>query len=312
MEYTKNNKFGIHIIDESDLNDAASLVNSNGGEWGYVTLVIREDEMDVERWTRAFNQMKELKLIPIIRIATLQYKGTWVKPIMSHSQKWADFLGSLPWPTKKRYVVLFNEPNHSYEWGGEVNPREYAQIARRYWEELKKTSFDFFVLPAGLDAAAPNGKGMMDSKDFFDQMALEDPYIFTLFDGWASHSYPNPGFSGSPSENGKMTIRGFEWEINYLSKYDLPSKSPVFITETGWRNQKGNQELIANYYKQAFSEAWNNPHIVAVTPFLLRYDGNPFKEFSWKVPGKDIFYPYYKKVLGISKVAGDPEKAEEL
>jgi len=263
--------------------------------------------LDTARWTAAFNQMKELKLIPIVRIATLQLGGMWVKPTTESADKWAEFLNSLPWPIKKRYVILFNEPNHRVEWGGEINPREYARIARAYWEELKKASFEFAVLPAGLDAAAPNGPTTMDSKDYFDQMVQEDPLIFTLFDGWASHSYPNPGFSGSPSENGKMTIRGFEWELNYLSQYHLPQNSPVFITETGWRNSNNKQEQIASYYQQAFSEAWNHPNVVAVTPFLLRYDAKPFNTFSWKIPGTDTYYPYYKEVLGISKNAGTPE-----
>ena len=65
-----NNKFGIHVISEQDLEDAANLVNSNDGEWGYVTLVIREDEWDLKRWNEAMHKMAELKLIPIIRIAT--------------------------------------------------------------------------------------------------------------------------------------------------------------------------------------------------------------------------------------------------
>lgn len=303
----KNNRFGIHILDESDLPDAASLVNSNGGSWGYVTFVIRADEMNIDRWSRAFNQMKELKLIPIVRIATIQKDGVWQKADINDAEKWATFLGALPWPTKARYVVLFNEPNHATEWGGTIQPDDYAKIARRYWEELKKNSFDFFVLPAGFDAAAPNGSETMNSQDYFDRMVAADPLIFTLFDGWSSHSYPNPGFSGSPSGNGKMSIRGFEWETNYLSQYHLPNNSPVFITETGWRNNGRDQEAIAQNYKQAFTEAWNNPHVVAVTPFLLRYDNKPFSAFSWKIPGTDRYYPYYSQVLGIAKVAGEPQ-----
>ncbi len=301
-----NNHFGIHILDESDLTDAAKLVNSNGGKWGYVTIVIREDEMNVDRWTRAFNQMKELQVIPIVRIATLQKDGTWVKPDINDAEKWATFLGSLPWPTKARYIVLFNEPNHAGEWGGSIQPDEYAKISRRYWEELKKNSFNFFVLPAGMDAAASDTRDTLNSQEFFDKMEQADPLIFTLFDGWTSHSYPNPGFSGKPSENGKMSVRGFEWEVNYLAKYHLPTNSPVFITETGWRNNGHDQEMIAQNYKQAFTEAWNNPNVIAVTPFLLRYDAKPFNSFSWKIPGTNQYYPYYSQVLGISKVAGEP------
>ena len=205
------------------------------------------------------------------------------------------------------YVVLFNEPNHKTEWGGDINPSEYSDIVRRYWEEFKKNSFDFFNLNAGFDGAAPNGRDTMNSEDYFEKMNDHDPLIFTLFDGWASHSYPNPGFSGSPSDNGKMSIRGFEWETNFVKKYFLSPNTPVFITETGWRNNGKDQEVIADYYRQAFTEAWNVPIVQAVTPFLLRYDAKPFNIFSWKIPGTQNFYPYFKKILGISKIAGEPE-----
>ena len=65
-----NNRFGIHIIDRGDFQPAAELVNSNGGEWGYVTMVIREDQRDTETLQQQFDELREKKLIPIVRIAT--------------------------------------------------------------------------------------------------------------------------------------------------------------------------------------------------------------------------------------------------
>src|SRR3990172_10956744 len=75
-----NNKFGIHLTQEADLEEASKLVNSSGGDWGYVTIVIRKDERDTRRWQNVFNQMRRLHLIPIVRIATMQLDGGWEKP----------------------------------------------------------------------------------------------------------------------------------------------------------------------------------------------------------------------------------------
>ena len=75
-----NNPFGIHILDENDLEDAAKLVNSSGGDWGYVTLVIRKDERNPKRWQEVFDRMRNLHLIPIVRIATRQMDDGWEKP----------------------------------------------------------------------------------------------------------------------------------------------------------------------------------------------------------------------------------------
>lgn len=299
-----NNLFGIHILSENDLNDAAELVNSNGGEWGYVTLVIREDERDVNRWTNAFNKMRELKLIPIVRIATtMQPEGGWRKPTSDQAIPWVDFLDALPWPTKQRHVVLFNEPNHAKEWGGSIEPEEFAFISRHYWEEFKKSNPDYFVLPGALDLAAPNGSQTMNATTFFERMYQADKLIFTIFDGWNSHSYPNPGFSGSPNDTGKMSIRGFKWEIAHLQQYDLLPNTPVFITETGWKH---NSSVVENYIT-AFEQAWTHPNLRAVTPFLLNYSQPPFDIFSWKDPVTNVYRPQYETIKNIPKVAGTPE-----
>ncbi len=301
-----NNKYGIHILNESDLDDAAKLVNGGGGEWGYVTIVIRKDERDSAYWNKMFKRFSELKLIPIVRIATISQGGIWEKPNEKDAGAWAEFLDSLPWPVKNRYVVLFNEPNHAKEWGGEINPKEYSKIVRVYWEELKKASFNFFVLSAGFDAAALNTRETMDSAVFFEEMYKQDELVFTLFDGWASHSYPNPGFMGSPQEDGKMSIRGYDWETNFLYKFGLRRNIPVFITETGWSNLLGESKISENY-RYAFERVWNDERIVAITPFVLNYTSYPFSMFSWINPSTGEYYSYYKVVMEIPKVKGKPE-----
>ncbi len=42
-----NNRFGIHILNPSEVEKAAELVNSSGGDWGYVTIPIRANDRDL-------------------------------------------------------------------------------------------------------------------------------------------------------------------------------------------------------------------------------------------------------------------------
>jgi hypothetical protein len=302
-----NNKFGIHIIDESDLEDAAALVNSNGGEWGYVTIVIREDERDASRWQKIFNEMRRLKLIPIIRIATKLDGPNWEAPKEEEAVNWAGFFNSLNWPVKNRYVVLFNEPNHAKEWGGIVDPAAYANTYRHYRDILKKFSLDFTVLPAALDLAAPTARATMSAEDYYSGMHDEDNFIFTIYDALNSHSYPNPGFSGDVKDTGKTSINGYKWETSFLRNFGLNTDLPVFITETGWI--KSVKSLEENY-KYAFENVWNDEHVVAVTPFLLNYLSTPFSDFSWKDPETKEFEPQYYSVQSITKEKGDPEQKD--
>ena len=295
-----NNKYGIHIISENDLESAEKLVNSSNGSWGYVTFVIREDERDLARWTNVFQKLSELKLIPIVRLATTTQNLSWQKPNTSETKQWAKFLSQLPWPIQNRYIILFNEPNHAKEWGGDINPTEYAHIARIYWEELKKASFDFFVLPAGFDLSATNSKDTLSAESYWQQMFLADELIFTIFDGWNSHSYPNPNFCGNPKDTGRSSLTGYLWETNILeNQYFLLPNTPLFITETGW-----GCDINPNVYQEAFETIWVQPNIVAVTPFILNYEHFPFNHFSWLKNNETT--PTYTLVQSLAKIKGEP------
>lgn len=309
---TTNNKYGIHIVDENDLEEAKKLVNSSGGEWGYVTMVITENDRDAGRWQRTFDRMRRDKIIPIMRLATQAEGDSWKKPTVEDAEAWASFLNELNWVVANRYVILFNEPNHAKEWGGELNPSEYAKVARAFHEKLKTKSDDFFILPAGFDQAARNGGDTMDIAEYYRQMHLSDSTVFALFDGWSIHAYPNPNFSGSPTDAGRRSIKGYEWEMNLLKQYGVSTDLPIFITETGWAHDgAGNRgfispDIVSDYYRTAFTSVWTDPRIVMISPFLLNYQAAPFHQFSWKRVDSPDYYPQYQAVHELPKESGKP------
>ncbi|OGG13315.1 hypothetical protein A2773_00755 [Candidatus Gottesmanbacteria bacterium RIFCSPHIGHO2_01_FULL_39_10] len=315
-----NNRFGIHVIDSNDLEDAARLVNSNGGDWGYITIVITKNERDIDRWQNTFDQLRRLHLIPIIRIATQLEGDKWQKPDPNDINSWADFLNSLNWVVKNRYVIIFNEPNHAKEWGSDINPEEYTQILSTFSDRLKEKSEDFFILPAGLDAAAPNGSDTMDISTFLSRMMDKDTTIFDKLDGWTSHSYPNPGFVGTALDFGKGTIKSYIWEQNLLKELGFTKNLPVFITETGWPHREGinfnrnflPQNLAGEYTRQAFTSVWRETNLVAITPFVFSYQSYPFDNFSWKMPENIGFYDAYYEVEQIPKTRGEPEQRIDI
>ncbi|PIY72418.1 hypothetical protein COY87_01075 [Candidatus Roizmanbacteria bacterium CG_4_10_14_0_8_um_filter_33_9] len=317
-----NNKFGISLLQPSDddIKKTAELVNSNGGDYGYVTLVIQENDRDRRKWQDLFEKLRENNLIPIIRLATQLEGENWRKPEEKDAEEWVNFLDSLNWIIKDRYVVLFNEVNHGQEWGGETNPDEYAKVADIFAKKLKEKNKDFFVMLAGLDLSAPSSYPNYESADSFYRSIIDIQIsIFNNLDGLVSHSYPNPGFAGSPWDTGRRSIRGYEWELELLKENGIEKELPVFITETGWENkcqmsnvkcQNGEEERIASNYKVAYEKIWGmDERVVAVTPFVFSYQSPPFLGFSWKVPG-DGFYSQYNTVKELSKQNGDPEITE--
>lgn len=308
-----NNRYGIHIVDTNDLPDLSALVNTTGGDWGYVTMVLSDSERDHDRWQNIFNEMRRLHMIPIVRLATHIENGNWAKPQKDRFYEVVKLLNSLNWPTENRYVILYNEPNHANEWGGTIDPSDYAATFVQFAKELKAASSDFFILPAGLDASSAD-----DEASFITQMIASKPEMLTLMDGWTSHSYPNPGFSGSPYARGRGTLSTFDWELSFLSSLGLTKTLPVFITETGWEHEEGkvtvpgllSSDQVAANMLVAASSVWQDPRIVAITPFIYNYQDVPFDHFSWKQLGGGGFYSEYPAYQSIRKIKGTPIQRE--
>jgi hypothetical protein len=303
-----NNKFGIHILFPSEIQNAAKLVNSSGGDWGYVIIPMQSTDRDMLKWQSFFDAAKLLHITPIIRLATDgDYFNTkvWRKPSADDVLDFANFLSSLDWPTKNRYVTIFNEVNRADEWGGSANPEEYAQLLSYAVTVFKSKNEDFFIISAGMDNAAPNsGTEYMNEYSFYQQMQSAVPGVFAQVDGIASHSYPNPGFSQPPSTNTTKSVYSFLYEKQLLDSYANKSL-PVFITETGWTAENISDETRAAYYQEAIKNVWSDPNIVAITPFLLQGSGGPFEKFTFIKPDQSetMQYQAYKN---ISKIKGLP------
>jgi len=327
------NIFGIHILEVSDTQKAAELVNSSGGDWGWVTMVIRDDDMDFDKWQNFMDDCRTKHLVPIIRIATHLEGFNWAKPNIEDANKWSEFLGNLNWPTKDRHVIIFNEPNHAKEWGGEINPGQYARILAEFISKLKSVNVNFKILNAGLDLAAPNGPGTMEAFNFIKEMNFEVPGIFDTLDGWSSHSYANHGFKGFPWEYKKVSIRGYEFELDFLKKLGVKKQLPVYITETGWpkseisyieKTYRGKKypvkqsgpffekNIAADYIDYAFRNIWlKDEKVVAITPFVLNYPADLFYAFSW-IDKNGVPYEQFTKIRNIEKINWRPEQETKL
>jgi hypothetical protein len=312
----ENNKIGISLLQPSseDIFEASQLINGNSGDWGYVTIVIQENDKDVRKWQDIFEHLREKHLIPIVRLATSPQGEVWRRPEEKDAIEWAGFLEKLNWVVKKRYVILFNEPNHASEWGGEVDPNNYAAVAHIFAKTLKSSNSDYFIMLAGLDGAAPQiPTQYWDSGEFIKEVCKDVQIcreLFNVIDGWASHSYPNPGFSGSVWDTGKKSIRGYDYELTLLKELGIEKNLPVFITETGWKEGVLTGETIAENYKIGLTQVWGQDvRVQAVTPFVFKYLSEPFLGFSWvKNNGYSAWYPIVKD---LPKVKGDPDQKQK-
>lgn len=286
-----NNAFGIHISDKEDIPLAAKLVNGESGAWGYVTIVIQADDRKIDKWQPIFHDLMKYKLQPIVRIASRVDGNNWVRPTAQDAREWADFLAALYWPTDQWIVSVYNETNHGREWGGSTDPGDYARVLNSTLDAMNEKDARFFILQGAFDQSTPQQPPeFYDQLRYMEEMEKAVPGIFNRLDGWASHSYPNPGFAGKPEDSGRGTIRGYEWELETLrSRFGVTKNLPVYIKETGWPYKdeqnprtRYSLEIVKEFTLKAFNEVWlKDSRVVAVTPFLLRYKGAAFSHFSW-------------------------------
>lgn len=305
-----NNKFGIHILFPSELETAAKLVNSNSGDWGYVTIPIQSTDRNLEKWQKFMDECRRLHIIPIVRIATYPQSNFWTRPTIFDHLDFANFLGSLTWPVQNRYVIVYNEPNSNLEWGGSVDASHYAQELFYTIDAFKRVSSDFFIISAGLDSHAPNsGDSYKNSYAFLREMNRAVPGIFSRIDGFASHSYPNRDFTASPMQEVGGGVSAYRDEMQFLAQYGR-NRIPIFITETGWRHNVVSEETAAQFYQYTFENIWKEDTLIAITPFLLNGNASVFSGFSLMkedgTPSK-----IFETIALLPKMKGEPHVLSE-
>lgn len=276
-------KAGIHILHPYELNDAIKLLRTNNDDndnWRYVTITLSLDDLKEEKqWRNFFQQTKKSKIKPIVRLVTKFDGKNWTVPNRKNIVDQITFLDQFEWPTEEKLIIIYNEPNHKAEWGGNINPEEYARVLSFASNWAKTENNGFKILPAALDLAAPNGHSTMEAFTYLNRMHASNPEIFDSIDYWNSHSYPNPGFIATPFRSGKNSMRGFVYELAYL-KQKIGRDFEVYITETGWLNNSLTSKNLNYYYRYTALNIWSDERVKAVTPFILKGDPGPFSGFA--------------------------------
>ncbi len=312
----EKNIIGLHLTQPQDLEKAALLINSNGGDWGWVTITIRLDQLNPDAWQSFFNTCREKHLIPLVRLSTYFDQGVWVEPKIEHIDQFSSFLNNLNWPTKRQHIIFFNEVNRADEWGGKVNPQSFADLTIYAHQSFKDKNQEFYFLSPGLDLAAPDQPDQYQKAfTFYQNVYSYNPKALTLFDGLSSHSYPNHGYIGTPKDTGATSILGYQHELSFLKNLGINKEFPIFITETGWPHREGESpqntyytvKTSADFLLEAIKIWQTDSKVQAITPFIFNYPYPPFDHFSWLDKNEEL-YPEYQKIAEFPKVKNSPEQ----
>lgn len=280
---TLTSKLGVHILHSDEVSQVRDVVNLTPEDeiWQYVTVPFTLDDVSKQaQWQQFFQKAAQNRLIPLVRLATRYENGSWQRFTRKDIVDELTFLDQFEWPTDKRHIIIANEVNHAAEWGGSIDSGSYAQTLEFAADWAHTQDHQYIVLPAALDLAAPNGGATQEAFAYLEQLYSAHPELIDKLDAWNSHSYPNPSFSAPPTALGKQSLRGYQSELSFITRY-TDKTLPVYITETGWQDSAKISRRLADYYTYALQNIWSDSRVVAVTPFLLKGSPGPFATFSF-------------------------------
>lgn len=133
-------------------------------------------------------------------------------------------------------VIIWNEPNISFEWGyNAVDAVAYVDLLRITYETVKRQSPHIPILLAGL---APTLEPLNSSYGLNDLIYLEQIYEAggnSYFDGVAVHTYGFTHPPDAPADRMQLNFRRVELLHGIMERFGDGEK-PVIITETGWND----------------------------------------------------------------------------
>jgi hypothetical protein len=155
-----------------------------------------------------------------------------------HYDDFADFVATFVarYRGRVRHVVIWNEPNLSFEWGYRpVDPEGYTDLLRAVYPRAHAANPDVAVLAGAL---APTLEPEGSAVGLSDVAYLERMYqagAATYFDALAVHAYGLTFPPEEPPAAGAINFRRVELLREIMVAHGDEGK-PVYVTETGWND----------------------------------------------------------------------------
>ena len=262
---TRNDLAGVHtrFIDEAEtwkIQRGLSMIREMGTPWivEFFPWAYLEPRQGQFQWQSAERIIDHANRQGLRMIARLGFVPEWARPNPSLQQTtttyldpahYADFAAfaaafAAHFRGRVNYIVLWNEPNLSGEWGMQaVDPAGYVALLRASYPLIKQANPEVTVLAGAL---APTLEPAGSAQGLDDLLYLERMYAAMQtaadaparrpYDAWAVHSY---GRTAPPEEAPRPDVINFrrtELLRDIMLKHG-DADIPVFITEAGWNDE---------------------------------------------------------------------------
>jgi hypothetical protein len=305
---TINPKMGVHTrltdeVEEWKMKRTLEMVRQMGAPWivEFFPWAYYEPEKGAFYWDHPDTVIEHARAQGLTVVARLGLVPDWARPDPelqptpltyldeAHYPDFADFAAAFVsrYRGQVAHVVVWNEPNLSFEWGQRpVNPESYARLLEAVYPRVKAANPQVQVLAGALapTLAPPGHAEGMDDLTYLERMyragAADD------FDALAAHTYGHKFPPGDPPAADKINFRRVELLRQLMVDHGDADK-PVYITETGWNDHPRWTKAVRQYARVQYTleaydlalREWDWCRAIAVWAFRYPWDQRNFQDY---------------------------------
>jgi hypothetical protein len=202
-------------------------------------------------------------------------------------QDYADFVAKFVerYKGKIHYVIVWNEPNLTFEWGYRPpNPEEYTALLKLTYTRVKQVDPEMKVIAAGLAPTVEQNGNAMNELLYMQRMYEAGAKDY--FDIMSAHAYGWTYSFDDPADPNKVNFARTTLLHDVMVKNGDEEK-PVFITEGGWNDHPRWTKAIKPAQRiddtvgayQMVAEQWPWCPVVAMWAFRLPAPTHTYNDY---------------------------------
>lgn len=248
---TSNPKVGIHTrltdeVEPKKIKQTLEMVREMGAPWvvEYFPWAYIETEPGQFNWTHADLVVDHANRQGLTVIARIGFVPEWARPketspLYLDEDRFDDFAQfaaefAAHYTGRIRYMIIWNEPNLSLEWGYEPpSVSKYVRMLRAVYPRIKAANPEMQVLGGALAPTFDNGDVAISDLRFLREMYAQG--AADSFDILAAHSY---GWHFPPDEPAAEAVIDFR-RVELLRQIMVDAgdgETRMMITEGGWND----------------------------------------------------------------------------
>jgi hypothetical protein len=326
---TVNPKMGVHTrltdeVEEWKIQRTLQLVREMGARWiveyfpwGYI-----EPSKGQFDWQHADVVVDHAVNQGLTVVARLDFVPEWARPKDTtfryldedHYQDYGDFVHAFVEHFRGRvdYVIIWNEPNLSFEWGYRpVDAGAYTDLLRLAYRRAKEANPDCYVLNGGLAPTVAREGNEWGLSDLIFLQEMYDAGAKDYFDILAVHAYGYSFPPDDPPAENKINFSRPEL-IQEVMVRNGDGEKKVMITEGGWNDHPRWTKAVRPYQRILYTiqgyemvEGWDWCEAFAVWSFRTPVPEKNFRDYYTLVTSGFILKPIYLEIQKYARGATD-------